>query len=567
VWTALPSGEVVAFVDVPGHARFVPNMLSGLGPVPAVLFVVSADEGWRQQSAEHLAAIDALGVRYGLLVVTRADLADPSLAMEEARERIARTSLGTVEAVAVSAVTGQGMEHLLEALGRLIARLPHPPSDGPVRLWIDRAFTIRGSGSVVTGTLGHGTIHVDDTLEIAPSRDSTRVRALQTLKAPVATVTAVARTAVNLRGLSRDKVRRGYALVTPGSWLPVSEVDVRVSAPVSGNLVLHIGSAAVAVQVRPLGDDTARLRLGEPLPLWIGDRALLRDPGQHAIVARVDVLDVAPPPLGRAGAAAARAELLRSVSSTPNAAGEVLRRGLVHRSQLVAMGVREVPPEGSDAVVRAGDWYVARATWASWQHDLARLVTEHRRADPLSAGLTLEAARQGLGLADAALTTALVRGTPAVVDAGGKLTLRGFEPSVPEELRDALAELRRRLQAEPFAALEAPQLAGLGLDRKMLAAAVRLGQLVSVGDGVYLLPDAVDEAWRRLTRLPQPFTMSAARQALGTTRRVAVPLLEYLDLQGKTRRVDSMQRVTLADETATEIDQADSSQATPERCT
>src|SRR5690242_5740711 len=142
-WTGLPSGATVAFVDVPGHERFVPNMLAGIGPVPAAMIVVAADEGWMPQSAEHLAALNALDVRHGLLVVTRSDLAEPEAAIELAQEEIAGSSLGDVEAVAVSAVTGAGLDDLRAALDRLVARLPAPDAEAPVRLWIDRVFTVK----------------------------------------------------------------------------------------------------------------------------------------------------------------------------------------------------------------------------------------------------------------------------------------------------------------------------------------------------------------------------------------------------------------------------------------
>ena len=157
-WMTLPGGDRVAFVDVPGHERFVPNMLAGVGPVPAVLLVVAADGGWMPQSAEHLAAIDAVGIRHGLLAVTRCDLADPGPATRQALDLVSRTSLGAVEAVAVSAVTGAGLAELRDALARLVAALPAPDPAAPVRLWVDRSFSIRGSGTVVTGTLPAGTV-------------------------------------------------------------------------------------------------------------------------------------------------------------------------------------------------------------------------------------------------------------------------------------------------------------------------------------------------------------------------------------------------------------------------
>ncbi len=158
--TTLPQGPTVAFVDVPGHERFIGNMLAGVGPAPAVMMVVAADEGWRTQSAEHLAAIDALGVQHGLLVVTRSDLADPGPATARALQEISASSLGNVDAVQVSGRTGAGLDLLREALARLVSRLPPPRLDGRVRLWVDRSFTIRGSGTVVTGTLGAGTIRL-----------------------------------------------------------------------------------------------------------------------------------------------------------------------------------------------------------------------------------------------------------------------------------------------------------------------------------------------------------------------------------------------------------------------
>src|SRR5918997_1877617 len=212
-WTTLNGGEdTIAFVDVPGHERFFATMLAGLGPAPAVLFVVAADEGWRQQSSEHLAAVDALGLRHGLLVVTRSDLANPAAATEEAQARIAESSLGAVPAVAVSGVTGAGLDALRTALGRLAAELPAPRTDGRVRLWVDRSFTIRGAGTVVTGTLGAGTLRVGDTLH-SGDRD-VRIRGLQSMGTSRDEVAAVARVAVNLRGVEVDEVGRGDALLT-----------------------------------------------------------------------------------------------------------------------------------------------------------------------------------------------------------------------------------------------------------------------------------------------------------------------------------------------------------------
>ncbi|MGH3790844.1 MAG: selenocysteine-specific translation elongation factor, partial [Pseudonocardiaceae bacterium] len=200
-WTTLPTGSTVAFVDVPGHERFVPNMLAGVGPVPAVMFVVAADEGWMPQSREHLQALHALDVRHGLLVVTRSDLMDPELAREEALEYLASSSLGRVPAVCVSGTTGVGLDELRAAVDSLVAGLPAPDVEADVRLWVDRAFTIRGAGTVVTGTLAGGTVHVGDELVLVPGGRRVSVRGLQSLGVSVESAPAVARVAVNLRGV------------------------------------------------------------------------------------------------------------------------------------------------------------------------------------------------------------------------------------------------------------------------------------------------------------------------------------------------------------------------------
>ncbi len=226
-WMNVPGGPRIAFVDVPGHERFVPNMLAGLGPVPAVLLVVAADGGWMPQSAEHLAAIDALGISRGLLVVTRADLADPGPALRRARAELAATTLTGAGAVAVSAVTGTGLPELRRALATLAGALPVPSPAAPVRLWVDRAFSIRGSGTVVTGTLPAGTVRTGGELLLTPSLRPVRVRGIESMEESAGQVRGVARVALNLRGVPRDIPARGMALIEPGRWTLTGTIDVR----------------------------------------------------------------------------------------------------------------------------------------------------------------------------------------------------------------------------------------------------------------------------------------------------------------------------------------------------
>jgi selenocysteine-specific elongation factor len=537
-WTNLPSNATVAFVDVPGHERFVPNMLAGVGPVPAVLLVVAADGGWMPQSAEHLAALDALGVRQALLAITRADLADPSAAAERARTEIAGTGLGEAEAVAVSATTGVGLDELRAALDRLVARLPAPDLSAPVRLWVDRAFTIRGRGTVVTGTLGAGRLAVGDDLELGGR--TVRVRNLQALGRDVREVGAVARVAVNLRGVDREDVGRGDALLTPGQYRAVDLVDVRRhgggSTDLPPVLTFHTGSAAVVARVRPLGVDTARLRLSRPLPLRPGDRALLRDPGGSGqrVMGGVTVLDVAPPTLSRRGASAARTRVLASMDGRPDERGELRRRRLVRRDDLQRMGIAvTVTPV-------AGQWLADPDHWARLRDQLAEAVARYAEAHPLEPGAPSEVLRQALGLPDRILVEALVE--PPLVASAGRVGVTAGPDALPPAVARAVERIQADLGTAPFQAPDADRLSALGLGSAEVGAAVRAGRLCRIADGVVLLPGAVEDAARRLATLPQPFTVSEARQMLGTTRRVAVPLLELLDRRGQTRRLPDGRR-------------------------
>ncbi len=541
-WTGLPSGAQVAFVDVPGHQRFIGNMLAGLGPAPAVLIVVAADEGWRRQSAEHLAAVDALGIRHGLLAVTRSDLADPRPALAEAQDHISRSSLGTVESVVVSGATGRGLADLRNALDRLVGQLPPPVIDGRVRLWIDRVFTIRGSGTVVTGTLGAGSLTAGEELELDGRR--LRVRGLHRLGEAVERVDAVARVAVNLRSVAVDDISRGDVLATPGGWRPTRFADVRLTTAATdlpAELVLHIGSAAVPVRLRPLGGLTARLTTARPLPLQLGDRAVLRDPGQQLVAAGVLVLDADPPTLSRRGSAARRAQVLLAATGRPDVTAEVTRRGAVQRVDLETLGIlsRGVIPDVS-AVREVEGWLVAESRWRSWSAALVEAVDAHARAHPLEPRMPLEAARRSVDVPDARVIPELARDSGLQVGAG-----RVSRPGVRARLGAAetgIAELEARLAVEPFAAPERGELLARGLGARELAAAVAAGRLLRLGDEVVLLPSGPARAMRVLAGLSQPFSVSDARQALGTTRRVAVPLLEHLDARGWTVRDDTSRR-------------------------
>jgi selenocysteine-specific elongation factor len=569
-WLTLPSGVQAALVDVPSHDRFIASVLAGAGPEPAVMFIVAADQGWMPQETAHLAVVSAVGIKHALLVVTNCDRADPAPVLADATARIARCAHARVAAAPVSSVTGAGLPKLVTELDELCARLPAPDPGAPARMWIDRSIPMTSGGTVVTGMLPDGTVHKDEELLVTPAMRPVRIRELRSLGTPADTVTGTARVVLDVRGAGRSPVRRGMALVQPGRWTLTDVIDVRVgpalAAPgadgdwagahagqaatpgqLAHSVILHAGSARAIARVRPLGGGLARLSLAEPLPLHVGDRVLLRDPGARRpeswpAVAGAMVLDVVPPPLARRGAAAAAARQLATWPDRPTAAELLARHGLLRGSALFAMGVPELPEPV------AGEWLADPDHWRGLGHQLGEVLAAHAAAEPLTAGMPVEAAQAALGLPDRRLVTALAR--PPFRISCGTVQI-GAPPAVPgrqlpEAVLAAIQVLRADLAAAPFVSPDAGRLRKLGLDARGIAAAVHAGELMRISDQVVLAPGADVAAAAILAALEQPFTAAQARAALGTTRRTAIPLLEFLDSAGLTERLADDRRLVRA---------------------
>ena len=543
-WTTLPSGADVAFVDVPGHEKFLGNMLAGVGPAPVVLFVVAADEGWQAQSTDHRDALRALGVEHGIIALTRSDRATVDRTAE-IRTQLAGTPLADAPIIPVSAPTGDGIAALRQALDEVLAAAPAPDEQAPVRLWVDRAFSVKGAGTVVTGTLSAGTLRVGDSLKVATAggeRD-VEVRGLHSENRAQDSLGPVTRAAVNLRGVDAGDIHRGDVLLTPGAWRLVDHLDVRrtFGAELDGlpdNLVVHTGTAGVEAHLRPLSADFARISLAHPLPLRLLDRFVVRSPGGRHVVAGVEAVDLRPPELNRRGAARRRAEELSAQHSFRDPASYLHRVGFARVDDLARDGfTTAAPPQG---IIAFRDWWIAASQVTRWKQSLTDALHAHAAAHPLAPGMPRKAAMDALGLQEEGLLGLAIAAAKAE-SSEGVLRLPGQKADLGAAER-GVAAIEERLKAEPFAAPEADDLAELGLGPKELAAAERAGRLLRLKQGIVLLPSAPEEARRRLAELEQPFTLSAARKALGTTRRVAIPLLEYLDAQRITRRGDGGQR-------------------------
>jgi selenocysteine-specific elongation factor len=497
-WT----GET-AFVDVPGHVRFIKNMLAGVGAVDACLFVVAATEGWKPQSEEHLRILELLGVRAGVIALTKVGLVDDEwrdVAVLEVADHVAGTFLEGAEIVPVDAVSGIGVDEVRAVLDRLLAGLPSAEDRGRPRLWVDRSFAARGSGTVVTGTLAGGWLRVDDEVVLWPSGRAARVRALQSHKSPVDAADPGRRLAVNLVGVSHHEVARGFAVVKPGQWEPTKTVDVRLHVLASvehevsrrGAYMLYVGSGEHPAKLRRLRGDCARLHLPVALPLLPGDRFVLRESGRAETVGGGEVLDVAP--------------VLPASKAAPSisVARVVAERGWVEADLLGRLTGQRMEPT-------LGRWVVDPAALAAVRE---RVVQAVEAAGPL-----------GLDVATLDERERLVLGTLDVAVSGGRAGGAAMAEAHP---------FVAALEASPFSP-PPPD----GFDRAEVRELVRQGVVVE-RDGVYFAPSAVEAAGGVVARLladtPDGVTVSAIRDALGTSRKFLLPLLAHLDAGGVTRR-------------------------------
>ncbi|MGH9040318.1 MAG: selenocysteine-specific translation elongation factor, partial [Acidimicrobiia bacterium] len=287
-FTTLPSGQELGFVDVPGHVRFLKNMLAGVGAVEAALLVVAATEGWMPQSEEHLRILDLLGIRHGLAVVSKADLVEDDLrelARLEVEERLESSSFKPTAVLAVDSRTRRGLDELRTALDDMLAAAPLAADHGRPRMWVDRVFAAKGAGTVVTGTLAGGRLPLDSEVLILPGRHRARLRKIESHHRELAEAAPGGRVALNLAGVDHTDLTRGSALVLPGQWTQAQVVDVALTALPDaavgrrGAYKAYIGSGEHDVRLRVLDGEGryARLRLDESLPLAPGDRLVLRE--------------------------------------------------------------------------------------------------------------------------------------------------------------------------------------------------------------------------------------------------------------------------------------------------
>jgi selenocysteine-specific elongation factor len=566
-WVTLPSGREISIVDVPGHERFIKNMLAGVGGVDLALLIVAADESVMPQTREHLAILDLLGVEHGIVVVTKKDLVDDDiveLVELEVEDVLKGTTLEGSPIRAVSATTGDGIDDLLKAIDTALDQTDRRRDIGRPRLAVDRSFSISGFGTVVTGTLIDGTLQVGQDVEIVPSGRRSRVRGLQSHQTKIESADPGNRVAVNLSGIASDEVERGEVVTTPGWLRPTRAVDARIRLldgaphPIRHNypVTFHAHASETPSRVRlldrdelkPGEDGWAQLYLEKPVALARGDRFVIRSPDATlggGIVVDVDARrhrrNHAPTleRLERISEGSPTAQLLTALEATePADVASLARRANLSEDEALDLA-RQALDEGSavalDEQTTAATRLYTLAGWTRLSGKAQQALAKFHEQNPLRGGMTREELRSRLSLRGPTAQLALnkLASTGVMTDDAGTLHLPEHRVAVSAQQQSEMDAFVAALAGDPFPANQptiAPQ---------MLALLVEQNRVERAADGVIFEAKVYEKLAGTVTahlRANGTVTVAKVRDMLGTSRKFALALLEHLDEEKVTRR-------------------------------
>lgn len=587
-WLKLPGGEEVGIVDVPGHRDFIENMLAGVGGIDAALFVIAADEGVMPQTREHLAILDILQIKGGVIALTKIDLVPDKewldLIEEEVNQTVAGTVLDQAPIVRVSARQGAGLDELLSALSSCLSDQPPRPDLGRPRLPIDRVFSIAGFGTVVTGTLSDGSLYIGEEVEILPRGIRGRIRSLQTHKRKEEVAVPGSRTAVNLSGVNLEQVNRGDVICHPGDYRPTQRLDVRfrllpdASRPLEHNteVKLYLGAAEVVARVRLIGKNVLlpgeegwlQLEVRQPVVAVRGDRYILRRPSPGETLGGGSVLD--PHPKGRhkrfstgvieryeslaAGTpadillqtlAASGAALLREVivrSNLEKDAAEQALADLLESGEMVVLDSR-----GGELLSTSDALVIGRSAWERQSAQAVKEVEAYHRSYPLRRGMPREELKSRLKLPPRLFNASLEKliAAGSLLESGPLVFRPGHTIRFTMQQEQAKDALLRRFAASPYTPPSIKECqAEVGVD--VFDALVDLGVLHPVSSEVVFRQEDFE---RMLGELRMEFaargklTAAEVRDHFNTSRKYVLALLEHLDEIGVTVREGDVRRL------------------------
>ncbi|MGB2804023.1 MAG: selenocysteine-specific translation elongation factor [Candidatus Zixiibacteriota bacterium] len=569
-WLALPDGSEVGIVDVPGHERFVKNMVAGVGGIDAALFIVAADDGWMPQSQEHLQILDMLKIQTGIVVITKIDLVDPEwvgLVEEDVKEKVRGTILQDVPIVKVSSTQKIGTDKMYQEITRMISRLGRQKDVGKPRMYIDRVFTMSGRGTVVTGTLRDGCFQLGEEVEILPQNIGARIRELQTHKKVHKEVAPGTRVAMNLAGVEKEKLQRGDVVTRVGldqtieTFVAYVEVVSTLKSPVkhNANLLLILGTTELVARARILDKD--QILPGESsfvqflckgrLLARIGDHFILRLPSPQITVGGGTVLDVSPRVHKRKDGELI-SDLQRRLSLDPSNLilselkkwGLFTKRGILKASNLsqeqIQSSLKELEKEGK--IFSIGDFIADLITWEETSKRIISEIENTHKMFPCKIGAKL-AEFSGRLKIEGNLFDQTVKHLVAekqIVQQGVYLRLPDHQPALSPRQKELSVKVLQEFASKPLTPPTKEELLNVGPDYEdVLLFLIEQGQLVELKDGVLFRSDDFEKIKAKVTGFigqQGAATVSQLRAHLNTTRKYMVPILEKLDQLGVTQR-------------------------------
>lgn len=534
-WATI-EGIDVGFVDVPGHERFIKNMLAGVGAIDCALLVVAADSGWMPQTEEHASVLDLLDISHGVIALTRIDLVDEDtveIATLEIMEEIEGTVLEGWPIVPVSAVSGAGLDSLTSAIA-LTLRGIEDHGDGPFKMWIDRAFNVSGAGAVVTGTISRGTVAAGDEIEILPGGSIDHVRGLHHHDQPVDRSSYGSRTAINLQSSRLASVARGNLVCAPGSIGTTTRLLAVVrpartfeEIPQRGAFHLHIGSAHSPAAIRrQFGTDTYLITLDAELPMVMGDRFILRDSGRQAVVGGGRVIDPT-------AAETTTAENIGRLVATLGGSTTDMADALISVREFATLADISVSTGGGQPSggLIAGEFVVSQDAAADIANRCRTAVEMYHDHYPLRPGMPKPELATQIGV-DASVIDAIVATTETLDQTDGFVRLKNFLDTITRSQTKEWDSVRKDLESS----FDVPRMSGIALESELLHALIRRGDLIQISTDLVFTRDQVGDIQKRLHNLSDEFSVSEFKENFGMTRRQAVPMLEWLDTHGWTKR-------------------------------
>ena len=564
-WEASPSLRL-GFVDVPGHERFVKNMLAGVGGIDVLLFVVAADESIKPQTREHFEICRLLDIPRGVIALTKADLVDSDileLVRLEVEEMAAGSFLEGAPVVPVSSTTGAGLDLLREALARTASEAPRRNAAGWLRLPIDRAFSVKGFGTVITGTLISGTVRKEREVEVSPSGRRVRVRGVQVHGAAEECATAGQRTAVNLVDVEPSELPRGAVLSAPGRFRPVNLLDCRLELLPSAKPLkhrapvhFHSGTAEIEAEVRLFGASAVRpgsrtyvrIVLRDSALLLPGDRFIIRMFSPVVTIGGGFIVDISGRRYRKGDDVEARLDVLAG-DDIPSRIALLVKEspfGMDQATLIALTGLTEGEIAKAAAhpdLVVFPPWYVDRSWFQAARAQIVESVREFHRENPLLAGIPRQELRSRyLAEAPAFLLDALLEQSKELVSEADTVRLRSHRVTFKQEEEQARAAIessfaKAGLTTPPVTEVLKASGVEPGRARTLLQILLREGRLVRVSDDLVFHHSALEGLRRMLgERKSARFTVAEFKDWTGVSRKYAIPLLEYLDREHITRR-------------------------------